>query len=83
MVLLAGYQFISTENVSSLNESNSKIEICYIRNIPTVIDLLESKEVYEHRADKLLTRERNHKTNWITENFSPGRPKHLKSRSFP
>ncbi|CAD5124122.1 DgyrCDS12424 [Dimorphilus gyrociliatus] len=47
-----------------------------------LIDLEESKEVYEHRADKLLTRDRNHKTNWITENFSPGRPKHLKKHIY-
>lgn len=41
-------------------------------------NLLEVKEFYKNRADKLVNRQYNYRTGWITENFGPGRQRAVK-----
>ena len=48
-----------------------------------VKELLEKREVYKHRVDKLETKMHNMTTAVITESFLPGRPDCLKGNTAP
>lgn len=51
--------------------------------ICSVTDLVQVKEFYSHRADKLQERVHNHHTGWITEYYAPGRHRCLRGNLNP
>ena len=53
---------------------NSKAHCyCFLSALIIVKDLVEKRELYKHREDKLETKVHNMTTGLITELFSPGR----------
>ena len=46
-----------------------------------VTDLVMTKEYFDNRHDKLVERNENQRTGWITEFFKQGRHKHLKGEA--
>ena len=61
------------------NSTKSMSVICVIFAV-VVKDLVEKKEVYKHRVDKLETKVHNMTTGLITEFFTPGRLDCLKGQ---
>ncbi|ESO96481.1 hypothetical protein LOTGIDRAFT_115813, partial [Lottia gigantea] len=45
-------------------------------------DLVQTKEFYAHRQDKLHTKIHNHRTGWTTEYYYPGRQRCLKEHHY-
>ena len=56
----------------------SPVLLIFILFPHTVIDLVTTKEYFEHRHDKLYERQHNQRSGLITEFFQEGRHKHLK-----
>lgn len=52
--------------------------LAYCCLLIVVTKLIEVKELYENRVDKLYERYFNYQTEWVTEKFGPGRLKNIK-----
>ncbi len=46
----------------------------------SVIDQTQTREYFDHRADKLTDRTLTHRSGWVTENYKPGRHRCLKGK---
>lgn len=74
--------FVSSYEKRIVNKLSKCISvICIIIFIVTVKDLVEKREIYKHRVDKLETKVHNMTTGLITEFFTPGRLDCLKGQS--
>ena len=46
-------------------------------NLLLVTKLIEVKELFKNRVDRLLERHYDYQTEWVTEKFGPGRLKNI------